>query len=261
MNLRNQLIKLQYQVDHLALRERASMLGAAILVILVIWFFIFYKAQKASLATIQTSVTSAELQINAFRQKKITIEQLAQDNTVAKLMDKFQRLRMEMKDLERKMAKYEQRFISEQEIAKVLYAMLKVSQGVTIVKFSDASYDVNEAVEDINEQRVMQETSTLTTVAKTALKKDTGLATLPTPELTTAGAPVNRTEYVLVLKGDYFSILNYLTRLERLDWQLYWDKLEYKVEQYPEGIATIWFYTLKPGSVLPTPIVKNGASK
>lgn len=48
----------------------------------------------------------------------------------------------------------------------------------------------------------------------------------------------------LELKGRYFDILDYLQALERLEWHFYWDKLEYKVERYPEAIVTLKVYTL-----------------
>lgn len=48
----------------------------------------------------------------------------------------------------------------------------------------------------------------------------------------------------LQLRGRYFDIVNYLQALEQLPWHFYWEKLDYKVDQYPMATITIKIYTL-----------------
>ncbi len=48
----------------------------------------------------------------------------------------------------------------------------------------------------------------------------------------------------LQLKGRYFDIVNYLQALEQLPWHFYWEKLDYKVDKYPEATVTLRVYTL-----------------
>lgn len=38
---------------------------------------------------------------------------------------------------------------------------------------------------------------------------------------------------VFKLRGNYFNILNYLQAVERLNWPIYWDRIDYRVENYP----------------------------
>ena len=45
-------------------------------------------------------------------------------------------------------------------------------------------------------------------------------------------------------QGEYFPILNYLKEIETLHWPLLWDKLEYKVLNYPKAEVTLKIQTL-----------------
>jgi len=49
---------------------------------------------------------------------------------------------------------------------------------------------------------------------------------------------------VLKFAGDFFSVLHYLEQLEKLDWQIFWDNLEYKVAKYPMAEITMRIHTL-----------------
>ena len=48
----------------------------------------------------------------------------------------------------------------------------------------------------------------------------------------------------LELKGDYFHTLDYLKRVEQLKWRIFWDRLQYKVLEYPEAEIIIQVHTL-----------------
>ena len=49
---------------------------------------------------------------------------------------------------------------------------------------------------------------------------------------------------VIKLQGDYFSTMQYLKSIEKLGWRIFWDKLEYKVKQYPIAEITLKIHTL-----------------
>lgn len=107
-----------------------------------------------------------------------------------------------------------------------------------------SSRDLSKLLHDMLKQTpdvVIDELSTITSQIKTA-------------------SSVESIHYRLVMRGHYFSIMNYLKLLEGLPWQLYWDKFNYHVSKYPEGRATVEFYTLKPDG-LAQQSVKQGASQ
>lgn len=70
--------------------------------------------------------------------------------------------------------------------------------------------------------------------------------TLPLKNIVPNQASVTLFEHGVLIrfKGDYFSTINYLKAIEELKWRLFWDKLEYKVVQYPIAEITIQVHTL-----------------
>jgi MSHA biogenesis protein MshJ len=48
----------------------------------------------------------------------------------------------------------------------------------------------------------------------------------------------------LTLKGNYASIFDYLKKIEALKWSVFWEDVEYSVDQYPTAKVTIQLYTL-----------------
>lgn len=59
------------------------------------------------------------------------------------------------------------------------------------------------------------------------------------------GVPrVFRHRIELVVRGEYFTLLEYLERLEGLDWQLQWDALAIETVGYPRAEATLELSTL-----------------
>lgn len=48
----------------------------------------------------------------------------------------------------------------------------------------------------------------------------------------------------IVVQGGYLDMLDYITRLENMPWQLFWGKAKLNVEEYPKATLTLTLYTL-----------------
>lgn len=48
----------------------------------------------------------------------------------------------------------------------------------------------------------------------------------------------------LEMKGQYIHGLEYIQSIEKQDWQLYWDEIEFKTLRYPQGLLTLKVHTL-----------------
>jgi MSHA biogenesis protein MshJ len=59
-----------------------------------------------------------------------------------------------------------------------------------------------------------------------------------------AGERLVRHRMKLTLQGSYFDSLHYLQRMEALPWQIFWERLEYRVEDYPIGLLSVEIATL-----------------
>lgn len=55
---------------------------------------------------------------------------------------------------------------------------------------------------------------------------------------------VYRHSVKLTLQGPYFSVVEFLIRLEKMPWRVYWDSIDYSVARYPDGKVQLEVYTL-----------------
>ena len=238
--MKEYLIKLRFKIDRISLRERIIILAGILASVTILWLFVFYYPQKGVLEQTRQVLDAEQTAIATLVQKRQSIENIAKDDTVIKLLNKFERLKVDMQQLQNKVVRYDQRFISEQELAKLLYSMLEQTRGVTIQNFSNVDFIQSTLPETLAAQApVSSATSTPTS----------GQTSPPNAELAPnkpEKAPGQRVQYMLTLEGDYFSIMAYLERLEQLPWQLYWDKMDYQVKNYPQAVVVVYFYTLKP---------------
>lgn len=78
--------------------------------------------------------------------------------------------------------------------------------------------------------------------------KITSLVTLPKEEIqldaNDPSARLYRHGLRLRIRATYDSLVDYLKRLDALQWRLYWQSLDYRVEQYPRGELLLEVYTL-----------------
>ncbi|GGI85126.1 hypothetical protein [Legionella impletisoli] len=264
--MKNQLIKWQFMIDRMPMQKRAILVGTTFVVVLAIWVLGFYLPQKYKLQRIQKETVEQITQATELNTKRQVIENLAKDDTVAKLMNKYERLKEEMRKLDTRISQYEHRFIGEKELAQLLYSMLEQTNEVSILDFSNVDYLKDKPEQTLETKTKVTSAATPETKSeqkdKEKQKKEKSQEAPPSLATTEnlIQLPSTRTQYKLVLKGQYFPILNYLKRVEALPWQLYWDKMDYQVETYPEAIATIEFYTLMP-SKTDRSTMKPGASK
>ena len=48
----------------------------------------------------------------------------------------------------------------------------------------------------------------------------------------------------LKLQGSFFSVLDFLRKLEQLEWKFFWDAVEFRVVDYPDATVEITVYTI-----------------
>lgn len=223
MDLRSFCLKkfyrLQQEVDSLSERDKMLALGLAVIILLALWFFAFFNLQRISLNKINQQIDLLHSQLDPLTNKSILIESLVKNPDIERLMIRFHELKGKMKVLDEELVSYGEHYIKNQELAKLLHDMVQQTLGVSIVDFTTFIPQIS------NSPTQAADTKSLTNLF------------------------VQSIHYRLVLRGNYFSIMNYLARLEKLPWTLYWDKFDYSVSKYPEGIATIEFYTLKPEAI------------
>lgn len=221
--MKEQLIKLRFILDRLSLRERVMILVTSLLLILVLWMFLIFLPQKNRIEEIKLVAAEEKKQTAFFAEKGKIIEQLARDKTLLGLIRTYQDIQKEIQQVEQQITRFKHRYISSRDLSRLLYSILEETQGVSIEDFSNAP--IQKRGEDAALAKPQPSVSSAVSTQ----------SALPSALTNFSGLSGERTQYILTLKGDYFSIMNYLKRLEQSPWQLYWDKLNYKVEAYPQA--------------------------
>ncbi len=243
MSFTKRLAKLQFIVDRLSLIHRVAILCGLLLIIYIPWFFLIYRPQAAASAEIEQQISHLRNQTIILQKKYANILTLAKNHDVDKLIVKYKGLQQQLQDLNQHITHFHHSHISDKELVVLVHSILDDIDKIRIENFS--------TVVKVSEPLV----STPIPAAMTA--KSGALPTPPTGS--TVSNPYDMIHYSLSLRGDYFSIMQFLQRVESLKWRLFWETFHYHVMHYPEALATVEFYTLKPASV--TPILTKGVSK
>lgn len=251
MSFTKRLTKIQFIVDHLSLPQRIAILGGLLFTIYIPWFFLIYKPQADASLHVQQQINDLQNQTNILSKKYTDILILAKSQDLDKLTAKYKNLQQQLQDLNQQISHFHHRYISDKELAALLHAILDDIDKIRIENFSIL----------VNVPKTLASPpATTPPSAATPTTPSPPAATPTTPAMTGAlPNPPEMVHYSLSLRGDYFSIMQFLKRVESIKWQLFWEAFNYQVVKYPEATATVEFYTLKYAPV--TPVLIKGVSK
>ena len=213
------------RIEQLSERDRFSLLIIVLSLLFGLWFLLVHYPQKKAIEDSALQTQQLETQVNELKQKQTLIHTLLNNPDTTQFLNDYKDLSNQLNGIEQQFARYRRRYISSRDLAKLLHDMLKQTFGVTIVDLATIPQPV-----------VAQPQPTTNQVSSGDASSNQNAS---------SRMNVENIHYRLILKGNYFPIMNYLKRLEGLKWSLYWDKFTYTVKKYPEGIAEIEFFTLK----------------
>lgn len=258
MTFTQSLTKAQFRIDHTSHQNRVLILCAMLVAIVVPWYFLIYTPQATLATEAQQQISDLQNKTDEIRAKYESILNLAKNPDTTELTAKYDQIKKEIKRLNQEMTHYHHTYIDDKELARLLHSLLSDMQTVSIDNFSTKITPTA----PVSAPAVPPKTVTPAVAATPTTPAIPAVPVQPaTPTLSTtpkSEPPPEMTHYSLSLKGDYFSIMHFLQRIEMLKWQLFWVSLNYHVETYPQGIATIEFYTLKPGQ---TPVTVQRGTK
>jgi MSHA biogenesis protein MshJ len=211
---------LQSKLDDMTLRERVMILCACLLLIILSWYFLLFTPQSKQLSSLKLQNSNLRQQIQLFQDKEKEIKTMLNDSQIQSFVEKHKSLSKTITEYDVKINTYQQQLITPQQLSTMLKAMLIHVKNVSIIEF-----------------KTVQEPTTLDTADSEKAKESE-------QDVKKQGVTVEKKEYLLKLKGHYFSISAYLKYLEQLNWQIYWKSLTYEVKNYPYAEVSIGFYTL-----------------
>lgn len=214
LQVRRRLREVEDWIDARAPRERALVLVAALAVLGGIWTLLLMDPLARAGAELDEEAQRIQKQIRELTaQGEAIIETGARDPN-AELRDRGESLKRQIAVLEQRIQERTVSMISPAEMSRLLEKMLLEDSDLRLVRLenlgSEALLDGEETSDASAEEHV----------------------------------GVYKHSFEVVLEGRYLSTLRYLSALEALPWNFFWETLAFEVQDHPDGRATIRAYTL-----------------
>jgi len=217
--VRKRLRDLMAWADSRHPRERALLLAAFAAVAFGLWDLGLMGPLRESRETVDTNTQEVEQKIQTLQTQG---EQILQANSLdpnRELQDRAEALRRQIESLDAQIRVHTVTLIPPEEMARFLEELLNEETELRLVR-----------LENLGPEPLLE---------------------VPQPATGANGSSPGlfRHGFEIDLRGGYLSMLSYLRALEALPWNFFWEALEYKVEKYPEGRATLRAYTVSADEV------------
>ncbi len=217
--------KLLLRLDALNLRERVLVFSGAALVLAFL-----LNALLLDPAFRQQKTLSQQMKLEQEQTTKIQLEiqskVRAQAEDPDKLnQEKLKKLQQEMEGLRADLTGMQKNLVPPQKMTMVLEDIFKRNGRLKLVSMKN--------LPRVNLNKLeLKKSDSATTKTSTSTKADVE-----------TGA-IYQHAVEIVVYGNYLDVMNYLTALESMRWQLYWSKAKFQVESYPNGTLSLTVYTL-----------------
>lgn len=213
------------KIDNLSVRERAILLAAGLLLIVMVWFNFFHEPLVQEKEAIQTDIEqklgeidTLALQLNVLKSKKAVDPNAAnrkrREETLAGIEHTRNRILEATSNL-----------VAPEKMPELLRSVLARVDGLQLVSLSGLGK--TPLIEQTSDEKTDEEAA----VAVSDSEQE------PYDSAYKHGMKI-------VFEGDFFTTLDYIRKLESLDWRFFWDSIEFQVDEYPRSTSSVTLYTL-----------------
>ncbi|MGY8897368.1 MAG: type II secretion system protein GspM [Paraglaciecola sp.] len=204
-------------------REKLLILFSGVVIIILIGYLLFIEPVNESTTRNEQTISSLQNQLNSL-QAQIEVAEYALGNDPNDLLvESLDKLTDKSQDLDLYLQQETVNLVPPTQMPLLLENMLAGSQGVTLV-----------SMQSIAPTPVLSSQTKTVDAESDAESNDTVVDEIN----------LYRHGVLLSLRGSYFDIQHYLTRIEGLKWQFYWKRFNYVVTGYPEALVEVELYTL-----------------
>lgn len=222
-NIAKQKLKAyQDKVDSLSIRERAMVLLAVIAVLAFVWDIFFMAPLDARQSRVQSQLETERAQLSALNiQVRQAIARQGKDPD-AENRERLADLREQLSTMDENIQDTATDMIAPARMPEVLRNVINKTRGVSLAQLKGLG------ASPILKDKKSDEAASDSDAAET--------------DNDTANAYKHGIE--LVLEGDYLAVLEYIRRLQALEWRFYWDAFELDVGKYPQTETVLRIYTI-----------------
>lgn len=210
----NRLQDLLARVDALTLKERVLVLTAATLVLYASWQALLMDPQSARQRALLASIERQQEEIAALQAQAEAVVRRSQADPDVPNRALRERYTRRLTELDARLAETAADVIAPERVAEVLEGVLRRSGGLLVLE-----------VRGLGAEPLLAESE-------------------PAGEGPQLAAGAYRHGVRISFRGGFHDTLAYLEALEALPWKFFWDRIDYRVEDYPRARASIVVYTL-----------------
>jgi MSHA biogenesis protein MshJ len=200
--------------DQLSLRERVILLAAMLILQFVVWQAAFMDPLDRDRKLRLEHVEALRAEVSGLEQSVEAIVAQGVGDPDRQNRDAIAKLKQEIAALDTQLAGATSGLIAPKEMAQVL-------------------------------EQLLDRTSRMTLHSLRTLPPETVIA--PAAAQTPPGTPaaqIYKHGVELELGGTYLETLNFLQAVETLPWRFFWDRIEFTVENHPQGRMKLTLYTI-----------------
>lgn len=221
------LRKLQNRIDALSVRERGIVLGATIALTYFVFNLFVYQSIETRQKQIQTKLLQNNSMVAALTSQLGQLSNSDARDKKEQARQEIRRLRNELTLLDQELRQSTKNLVSPAQMASMLQMVLTNTDGLTMRRVKSLGSQPLlpariSAEEEADENDAETEGSANNTVVNNAYRH--GLQ--------------------IEIDGDFFSTLEYLKKLEALEWSFFWDEIKFKVSEYPEATSILSIHTI-----------------
>lgn len=212
----------QEKIDALSVRERAMILLAVVAVLIFFWntFFMNPLEFRQSQLRSQLEVQRAQLSALNIQMRQSIAAQKIDPNAANR--ERLAELQTELAKLEENVRDTATDMIEPGRMPQVLRSVINQISGLTLRQLNGLG--VSPLMETAAPQTEEPVVAPINNASDMANAYKHGMR--------------------MKLRGDYLTTLEYLRRLQALEWNFFWDGLEFQVGEYPDAETTLTIYTL-----------------
>ncbi len=215
------------RIDELTIRERGMVLLAVLAVMIFLWDTFLISPLDVRQQSLQAKLESKRAEINALSIQTGQLIRKQQQDPNAALREEFQHLRQELTAVDKSINSVAQELVDPVRMAELLRTVINQTDNLNLIGLNGLGVSPLLANHD-KQEKVSSDSSGDT--AKSSKEQNIVAA--------------YKHGMQIEFRGGYLQTLEYLRKLEALEWNFFWDRIEFQVENYPDASASIRLYTL-----------------
>jgi len=218
--------QLMDKIDALTVRERGMILLAVLAVIVFVWDMFLMQPLDARQQRLQSQLEMKRAEVQALNiELQQLVSELSEDPNAANRARR-ETLREELAALEAQVQETTAELVDPAQMPRLLRTVINRTEGVSLASLEGLGVSPLVGGESGSNKG-----------------SDGGPAV---PEGASAGelATAFRHGMRIRFEGEYLTTLDYLRRLEDLEWGFFWDAIDFEVKEYPASETSIKIYTL-----------------